>query len=82
MRKVFTLALLLFAFFTASAQHKTIDSLRKLIATTKEDSGRVILLNKLSGIYVNSKPDSAMLLSQEAIQLSKATLFQKGKRSR
>jgi len=78
MKKITTACLLITLSIIAQAQRKSIDSLRRLIANSREDTSRALLLNKMGAIYVNFKPDSAMLLSQEAIQLSKAILFQKG----
>jgi len=78
MKKNIILTLLLFTFFTVHAQKKTIDSLKKLIATTKEDTTRIVLIRELSRAYLYSKPDSVLLLAQQMMQLSKTAQFPKG----
>ena len=78
MKKNITLALLLFTLFTANAQKKATDSLKKLIATTKEDTTRVMLTKELAGLYLYSKPDTVLILTQQGLQLSKAAQFPKG----
>jgi len=50
---------------------KTADSLKKLIAAAKEDTAKVLLMFKLSHVYLNSKPDSAMLIVQQEMLLSR-----------
>ena len=60
------------------AQQKKMDSLKKLIAAAKDDTSRVLLMNQFVKLYANSKPDSALLLYQQAELLSKNVQFVKG----
>ncbi|MDI3320330.1 tetratricopeptide repeat protein [Pinibacter soli] len=53
------------------AQRREIDSLSSLLRTEKTDLGRIKILNVLSYLYQDSKPDSALLLAQRAWFLSR-----------
>jgi two-component system NtrC family sensor kinase len=77
--KKFAITLLLFALLlNVYAQKKGIDSLKKLIADAREDSTKALLLNELGFRYVRLNPDSALLLSQQAMLLSRKSNFSKG----
>ncbi len=78
MKKLGATLLLIALFATARAQQKTIDSLRKLVATAKDDTNRVMAMFKLGIAYQNTKPDSTVILGQKALQLSKDNHFQRG----
>jgi len=78
MKRAVTLTLLLFTFFTAAAQRKQIDSLKKLLAAAPEDTTKALLYGQLGGLYINSKPDSAMLLFRQMEQLSRKLNFLRG----
>jgi tetratricopeptide (TPR) repeat protein len=54
----------------ARAQNAEVDSLRSLLVTERNDTARAILLYNLSYDYQKYKPDSALLLAQEAWKLS------------
>ena len=71
MRIFFRLFLLLLIPVFSNAQSKVIDSLQKLLKTETKDTSRVKLLLGLSFAYHNSKPDTALLLAQQALSLSK-----------
>ena len=80
MRKVF-IAILLLAFSTNSHPQnpsKLIDSLKQLIAAEKQDTSRAQLLLQLSKNYLESKPDTALLMAQQGLHLSKKSKFAKG----
>ena len=62
LKKIIIVGSLLIVVNTGFAQ-KAIDSLKQLLQTEKRDTTRVLLLNKLSTIYVYSKPDTALLLA-------------------
>ncbi|HZY37222.1 MAG TPA: ATP-binding protein [Mucilaginibacter sp.] len=81
MKRAVTLTLLLFTFFTAAAQRKQIDSLKKLLAAAPEDTTKALLYGKLGGLYLDSKPDSAMLFSRQEEQLSRKLNFLRGEAS-
>jgi two-component system NtrC family sensor kinase len=71
MKKAATLALLLFAFFTASAQRKQIDSLKLVISKAVTDTDKYNALHDLGALYVQSYPDSAIMFNQQAYLLAK-----------
>src|ERR1700744_3928258 len=78
MRKLAATLVLLVLFFNAQAQQKQIDSLKRLIATAKDDTSRIMITNQLSHLYVYSKPDSALKLAQQGQQMAKTAQFLKG----
>ncbi len=82
MRKLIVM-LLLFSgsYCNVLAQNKTLDSLKQLLATAKQDTSRVLLLNRIGGAYFSSKPDTALVLAQQALALAKKTGFTKGEAS-
>ena len=51
-------------------QHNLIDSLQKALKKEKSDTGKAIILYNLSYAYQVYKPDSALLLAQQAYDLS------------
>lgn len=60
------------------AQNKDADSLRMMLKKEKTDTGKIILLYQISHAYQGSKPDSALLLGQEAYFLAKKIKYLKG----
>ncbi len=60
------------------AQTSTIDSLKWLLQIEKQDSGRCLLLERLSREYIYYKPDTALQLGEEALELAKKINFTKG----
>ncbi|RZL30131.1 MAG: tetratricopeptide repeat protein [Pedobacter sp.] len=75
------IALFFLFFFTSIsgfAQKQVLDSLYKALSTQKTDTGRVSILYDLSYSYHKSKPDSALILAQEAYKLAKKIKFLKG----
>lgn len=60
------------------AQTRTIDSLKRLLQTEKQDSTRSILFQWLSYEYDYTKPDSAMLLARQGLELAKKIDFDRG----
>jgi tetratricopeptide (TPR) repeat protein len=60
------------------AQTHTIDSLKHLLQTERQDSTRSILFQWLSFEYVYTKPDSAMLLARQGLELANKIDFEKG----
>src|SRR5258705_13998008 len=67
MKKTISVIFLLFIFFYLPAQQNTIDSLHQLLATAKEDTTRINLLNRLSRVFTDSKPDSALIYANDAL---------------
>jgi tetratricopeptide (TPR) repeat protein len=67
--------LLPFLFFLSTTicfgQNKTIDSLSRVLKTAGDDSTKIRALNQLSIAYEAFKPDSAILLLQKSLYLSR-----------
>jgi len=61
-----------------TAQQNKIDSLHQLLATAKEDTTRVNLLNQLSRSFFNSKTDSALIYANRAREFSQKIGYVKG----
>lgn len=70
-----------FSLFYESSIHAEaigLDSLKFLLASAKMDTSRVLLLNRISMSYVNSKHDSAMWYAEEGLKLAREINFLKG----
>src|ERR1700749_434513 len=78
MRKLAAALLLITVCLSASAQQKTMDSLKKLIATAKDDTSRVSAMRLLAPLYMYSKPDSALALANDMVRISKTAQYRKG----
>lgn len=61
-----------------TAQQNTVDSLRQLLATTKEDTIKVNLLNQLSWNFIETKPDSNLFYGNQALELSRKIHYTEG----
>jgi C4-dicarboxylate-specific signal transduction histidine kinase len=77
MRKIFFILFLSIPVFP-NAQTKSIDSLQQLLKTETKDTSRGMLLTNLAFAYIYSKPDTALLLAQQALSISKKAGFTKG----
>ncbi|RYG13922.1 MAG: tetratricopeptide repeat protein [Chitinophagaceae bacterium] len=77
-RIAFLFAACFLLYFSGVAQNRVIDSLRKDLSKQKTDTGRAITLYNLSYNYNIYKPDSALLLAQQAYELSKKNKFLRG----
>ena len=64
---------------TILAQNAYIDSLNHLLAHTRHDTSRVLLLAQLATEYRFSDPDSMLILAQQAMGLAQKLHFDKGK---
>jgi hypothetical protein len=78
MKKISAVFLLLTLCIGAFAQQKKIDSIKRLIATAKDDTSRVMTMNSLARVYFISKPDSALSITQEMLRISTSAQFVKG----
>ena len=78
MKKLSLVLVLIALFINSHAQQRAADSLKRLIAAAKDDTTKILLINKLGYMYDNSKPDSAMLMVQQGIRLSRKANFLKG----
>ncbi len=74
---LFTIAFLLFA-VSAFSQKSKADSLNKLLATVKTDTGRVQLLWELGIVMNRYAPDSAIGLLQEGLYLAQHIKYTEG----
>ena len=72
MKSLPLILILLFCRLPAGAQQPSnVDSLKHALATSKEDTNKVVLLLRLAGSYeVYRVPDSVLLFSQQAFQLA------------
>jgi len=61
-----------------NAQQNTVDSLRQLLATTREDTSKVNLLNRLSWNFIETKPDSNLFYGNQALELSRKIHYTEG----
>ncbi|HUS03892.1 MAG TPA: tetratricopeptide repeat protein, partial [Chitinophagaceae bacterium] len=81
MKKIILLLLISLSVASIHAQtnqaHKR-DSLQSALQKEKTDSGRVLLLAELSFQIHEIKPDTAMILALEALELSRRIGFEKG----
>ena len=78
MKKLICLCMLLCNIAGSQAQSTETDSLKKVLATTKEDTTRVLVLEGLSFAYQYSYPDTALHYAMEGLQLAKKINFLKG----
>jgi signal transduction histidine kinase len=77
--KILLIILLLVSFETFTiAQQKVIDSLQKQLRISTSDIDRVQVLAELSMAYIYNKPDSSIILGQEAYELSQQLHYSKG----
>ncbi|HMK05627.1 MAG TPA: tetratricopeptide repeat protein [Ferruginibacter sp.] len=78
MKKLIIISLFSICTSFLNAQPNRIDSLKQLLQKEEEDTSRVLLLNQLSDAYLQSKPDTTLLLSQEGLSLARKIGFDKG----
>lgn len=77
MRKTICFVTIIFLVANLSAQ-QGIDSLRRLLINGKEDTTVINLMNRIASDYVESKPDSTLKYSTNALMLSKKSNYKKG----
>ncbi len=70
MKRVFALLTAVSLSLTSYSQHNLIDSLQTALRKEKTDTGKAEILISLCYKYQDYKPDSALLLAQEAYSLS------------
>ena len=78
MKLIALFSLFFFISISCFSQKQVLDSLYKDLAAQKTDTGRVSILYDLSYSYHKSKPDSALILAQQAYKLAKKSKFLKG----
>lgn len=76
MKKITLLIILIGLITFTNAQQSKIDSLQRLIADTKTDTGKIALLDLLSFAYRdNQKVDSCIIARKQALALNKKTNY-------
>jgi tetratricopeptide (TPR) repeat protein len=78
MKKIIFLLLIILSIKYSIAQTGNRDSIIQLLQNDKEDTNRVVDLANLSYEYIESKPDTVMLLALQALELSRRIHFLKG----
>lgn len=78
MKKLFSVLSFTFLFIHFSFAQNKIDSLRRVIQQSGEDTVKVLSLIRLSGMYLYSKPDTGLLFVVQAHQLAKKLNYQYG----
>jgi tetratricopeptide (TPR) repeat protein len=79
MKKIIFLLLIILSINYSNAQTGNRDSIIQLLQNDKEDTNRVIDLANLSYEYLESKPDTTLILALEALALANRIGFEKGK---
>jgi adenylate cyclase len=62
----------------ACAQGAKIDSLKKVLLTIRDDTGKVNVLNDLAFTLYSTNPDSTLLLARQAVLLAQSINFRSG----
>jgi tetratricopeptide (TPR) repeat protein len=70
MKTKYIIILFLLFSFTAIGQQKEIDSLKQVLKTKQSDTSRVMTLNTLAFLYHDSKPDTSMVLANQAKEIA------------
>ena len=78
MRIFILILLVLFSVTSTFAQKNKADSISRLLAIEKTDSNKVTLLWNMANVCNIYNPDTAMLLSREALDLARKIKFVKG----
>src|SRR5438445_4255236 len=78
MQKTLLYLILVFTNFNTYAQSDAADSLEQQLAKEKTDTGKVILLAKLSRSMLFNRSEQAMVLAQKGLNLARYIKFIKG----
>ena len=78
MKKIFLLLFVMLCITNTHAQTHERDSLKLSLQNEKNDTGRVLTLANLSFTFLDSKPDTMMILALQALELSRKIGFVKG----
>jgi len=68
----------IFLLLATNIQANNIDSLYLQLNDTREDSSRIILLNKIGATLINKSPQNSLAYSQKALSLSKKEKYTSG----
>ncbi|MFB6307589.1 MAG: tetratricopeptide repeat protein, partial [Flavobacteriales bacterium] len=66
-----SLLFILLPFLTFGQNRQDIDSLKQVIQTTTKDTTKIDALNDLGWKLMYSKPDTSIILSEEALKIAK-----------
>jgi tetratricopeptide (TPR) repeat protein len=78
MKKFCTAIICAMLLLNVNAQQRDIDSLKKLAGTAKDDTTKVNLLYQLSKYWSVSRPDSAMMMVRQILEISRRVNYLKG----
>lgn len=78
MRKIGIVIGVMFIAFSVRGQGTTKDSLKALLQQTQPDTLRVLRMLDLSYTYIETAPDTMLLLASEALHLSRKVGFERG----
>lgn len=78
MKKILLLLFVILSTANTYAQTHEIDSLKQLLQNEKTDTGRVLRLADLSFAYIESNPDTMMIMALQTLELSRKIGFEKG----
>ncbi|MBC7865004.1 MAG: tetratricopeptide repeat protein [Bacteroidia bacterium] len=78
MKTIFFIILFSYISCNCFAQSKKIDSLRSVLKNTKQDTVQVKTMNALAWEFKNIKPDTSIVIGNEALKLSTKLLWTKG----
>ena len=76
--RIFIAVIFLFCNYNIYAQKQTADSLVKILATTKPDSGKVILQWQIADAVSMYQPDTALKIAQQGLFLARRIKYQEG----
>lgn len=71
MRAIFPFTLFLFVSVNLFSQRTAIDSLRLLLDEQKTDDGRINVLYEISREFMYNRPDSALMIAQQALLIAR-----------
>jgi tetratricopeptide (TPR) repeat protein len=77
-RKIFIISILLGSFVSNAQNQGLLDSINRLLEKTEQDTTRVDLLLSKGNLYYFIKPDSARIIIQDALELSKRLKYRRG----
>jgi two-component system NtrC family sensor kinase len=75
MKKLFVFCTLLILVINAKGQNKRTDSLKQVLATTKEDTLKLFLLDQICGSYLENNWDSAQYYGEKSLLAAKEMHF-------
>ncbi|MDQ6757038.1 MAG: ATP-binding protein [Bacteroidota bacterium] len=79
--KICLTALAFLFFLSAKSQEETFrqaDSLKNALAKIKQDTSRILMLTKLAEAYRSAKPDTAIIIAEDALTQARNIKFIKG----